>query len=94
MLRCIFSYTAEVRFQDVVAVQERHLAIRFYPDLQRKDVTQELTNIYRTHLVLSILCKVVEGGDMQLELARLREFPKACAKAYEIRFCDRDSQAH
>lgn len=29
----VFRYPPKVRFQHMVAVEERHLAVRFYPDL-------------------------------------------------------------
>lgn len=74
-----------MRFHNVVPVQERHLAIRFYPHLQRKPVRQLLMKGPKLpDLVFRVLRKVVEAGDVQLEFAAFAEFSKACAKADEV----------
>ena len=51
-------------------------------------------SLHTAYLVLGILGKVVQRGDMQLEFAALGELPKASPEAYEIWSCDGDCEAH
>jgi len=38
VFRCVFSNTPQMGFQYMIPVEEGHLSIRFYPDLQPKSV--------------------------------------------------------
>ena len=92
----IFCDTTKVGLEDVVAVQEGHLAVRFYPHLIQCSVKQykrpfKLTKVY---LVLGILRKIVQRCYVQFELPRLRKLAEASAQADKIWPRYRDGEAH
>jgi len=100
VFRRIFCYPAKVRFHDMVAVQEWHLSIGFYPNLHPQNVRFSVVNkagglkVGPTNLVLGILGKVVESGYVQLEFSVFVEFTKTCPERDEIWSGYRDSETH
>ena len=65
VLWCVLGDTPKMGLQYVVSVEEWHLSVRFYPNLQpqrvRFGVGAKKFKISPTHLVFGVLGKVVEG---------------------------------
>ena len=79
----------------MIAIQERHFTVRFDPDLLNDwDIVLNEMVVTVAHLILGILRQVVQRGDVQLELPRLRELAETCAKADKVRSRNRDSEPH
>jgi hypothetical protein len=91
VFRCVLRYAPEVRFYDMIPIEEWHLAIWLHPYLKHRiglniyeihrRVRQELD---RTHLVFRILGQIIQRGDMKLELPTLTEFAKTRPKTNKI----------
>lgn len=70
VFRRVLRNATQVRFEDMISVQERHLAIRLNPHLYHKiRYISQRKQRKTTDFVLRILRKVVQSCDMQLELA-------------------------
>lgn len=79
MFWCVFCYPTQVGFEDMVTVKERHLAVRFDPNLGLAFNQVKWMDNGGTDLVLGILSQIIQGSDVQLEFAGLAEFTKACS---------------
>lgn len=66
-------------FEDVIAVEEWHFAIRLNPNLCFLLLEAQIDAKNSTDFVLCVLSKIVESSDMQLKLATFCEFAKAGA---------------
>jgi len=73
-------------FQYVVSVEEWHLSIRFYPNLQPYSVRFGGENlcVKSTNLVFGILGEVVESRYVKFEFSALAKFPKTRPEGDEI----------
>ena len=71
MFWCILGYSSEMCLQHMVPIQKRHFAVGFYPNLWDHVQTAEQLQYLKFigYLIFGVLCKVVERGDMELELA-------------------------
>ena len=102
MFGSVLSYTPEMGLQYVVSVEEWHLSVRFYPNLQsysmrfglQMGAKIEYKKRDPTHLVLGILCKMVKGRYVKFEFPALAELAETSPERDEIRSGHRDAETH